>query len=153
MFGVSLSSIHQSRSGSQEALATSSSSPGGHTKVFPGQWGDIISWLYPMPAQGLLQVGHAQNISPGRCPGGVLARCPNHITWLLSMQRSSDSTPSYSRMSELLALSLKLSLSGSFDFPVSSAVVWVVLAWPPSLLLPYTLRDLLQIQQLAVKSV
>uniref|UniRef100_A0A3Q0R3Y2 Ig-like domain-containing protein n=1 Tax=Amphilophus citrinellus TaxID=61819 RepID=A0A3Q0R3Y2_AMPCI len=31
---------------------------------------------------GLLQVGHAQNTSPKRHPGGILVRCPNHLNWL-----------------------------------------------------------------------
>ncbi|KAK0132387.1 hypothetical protein N1851_032752 [Merluccius polli] len=61
---------------------------------------------------GLLPVGRALNTSPGRRPGGILTRCLSHLIWLLSTQRSSGSTPSYSRMTELLTLEkLGLSLS------------------------------------------
>ena len=43
------------------------------------------------------------------CPvaSSQLTRCPNHLNWLLSTQRSSGSTPSPSRMAELLTLSLR----------------------------------------------
>ena len=44
--------------------------------------------------------------SPGRRPRGILTRCPSHLIWLLSMRRSSGSTPSPSQMTELLTLSL-----------------------------------------------
>ncbi|KAL4000620.1 NLR family CARD domain-containing protein 3 [Sarotherodon galilaeus] len=40
-------------------------------------------------------------------PGGILVRYLNHLNWLLSMGRSSGSTLSPSRMSELLTLSLR----------------------------------------------
>lgn len=33
----------------------------------------IMSWVCP----------EAQNTSPGRCPRGILIRCPNHLSWLL----------------------------------------------------------------------
>uniref|UniRef100_A0A3B4AVH5 Uncharacterized protein n=1 Tax=Periophthalmus magnuspinnatus TaxID=409849 RepID=A0A3B4AVH5_9GOBI len=46
--------------------------------------------------RGLLPVGHAQNTSLGRRPGGILSRCPSHLNWFLSMCRSSGSTPSSS---------------------------------------------------------
>ena len=42
----------------------------------------------------------------GRCPGGILIRCLNHLNWLLSTQRSSSSTPSPSQMAELLTLKI-----------------------------------------------
>ncbi|MEQ2287007.1 hypothetical protein AMECASPLE_008119 [Ameca splendens] len=40
-------------------------------------------------------------------PGGIRYRCPSHLNWLLSMWRSSGSTPSPSQMAELLILSLR----------------------------------------------
>lgn len=30
---------------------------------------------------GLLPEGRALNTSPGRCPGGILTRCPSHLIW------------------------------------------------------------------------
>ena len=53
--------------------------------------------------------GHSWNNSPWRCPGDILTRCLNHLNWLLSTWRSNSSTLSFSRMSELLTLSLWLS--------------------------------------------
>ncbi|KAK5613359.1 hypothetical protein CRENBAI_023223, partial [Crenichthys baileyi] len=47
------------------------------------------------------------NTSRGRRPGGIRYRCPSHLNWLLLMWRSSGSTPSSSRMAELLTLSLR----------------------------------------------
>ncbi|KAK5607192.1 Dynein heavy chain 8, axonemal [Crenichthys baileyi] len=45
---------------------------------------------------------------PGTPPEeGIRYRCPSHLNWLLSMWRSSGSTPSPSRMAELLTLSLR----------------------------------------------
>lgn len=44
--------------------------------------------------------------SKGKCPGGLLIRCPNHLTWLFSSQRSSGSTQSSLLMSEFLTISL-----------------------------------------------
>ncbi|KAJ0064332.1 hypothetical protein NL108_003605 [Boleophthalmus pectinirostris] len=61
---------------------TSSSSSGGDPEVFPGQSTDIV---------------------PRACPGS------SHLNWLLSTWRSSGSTPSSSRVTELLTLSLKVS--------------------------------------------
>lgn len=37
----------------------------------------------------LILASHAQNTSPGRRPADILASCPNHFTWLLSLQKSS----------------------------------------------------------------
>ncbi|KAK3533589.1 hypothetical protein QTP70_023416, partial [Hemibagrus guttatus] len=59
------------------------------------------------PAMGLFPVGHALNTSPGRRPGGIRNRCPSHLNCPLSMWRSSGSTPSSSRVTELLTLSLR----------------------------------------------
>ena len=41
----------------------------------------------------LLPVGYARSTSWGRHPGGILIRCPNHLNWLLSTQRSNGSIP------------------------------------------------------------
>ncbi|KAK3543032.1 hypothetical protein QTP70_008716 [Hemibagrus guttatus] len=57
--------------------------------------------------KGLFPVGHARNTSPGRRPGGIRNRCPSHLNCPLSMWRSSGSTPSSSRVTELLTLSLR----------------------------------------------
>ncbi|XP_077356903.1 uncharacterized protein LOC144003976 isoform X2 [Festucalex cinctus] len=54
--------------------------------------------------RSLPPVGHARNTSPGRRPGGTGTRCLSHLSWLLSMRRSSGSTPSPSGMNELLTL-------------------------------------------------
>ena len=52
-------------------------------------------------------VGHARNTSRRRRPGGIQNRCPSHLSWLLSMWRSSGSTPSSSQVTQLLTLSLR----------------------------------------------
>lgn len=69
--------------------------------------------------QGLLPVGNAHNTSPGRHPGGIGKRCPSHLCWLLSIWRSSGSTPSSSyqshRVTELLTKSLRVT---QFPHPV-----------------------------------
>ncbi|TWW73879.1 hypothetical protein D4764_15G0012750 [Takifugu flavidus] len=74
-------------------------------QAFPGQSRDIVCPACPGLPGGLLPEGHALNTSPGRRPGGILTRCPSHPIWLLSTWRSSGSTPSSSRMAELLPLS------------------------------------------------
>lgn len=43
---------------------------------------------------GLDLAGHVWIFSPGRCPGGAVARCPNHLSWFLLI--NSRSTPSSS---------------------------------------------------------
>lgn len=45
-------------------------------------------------------VGRAWNTSLRRHPGGVLIRCLNYLNWLLSMWRSSGSTPHPSLLGE-----------------------------------------------------
>ncbi|MED6271341.1 hypothetical protein CHARACLAT_019195 [Characodon lateralis] len=45
----------------------------------------------------------AWNTARERRPGGIWYKCPSHLNWLLSMWRSSGSTPSPSRMAELLS--------------------------------------------------
>ncbi|KAL6458384.1 hypothetical protein MHYP_G00336140, partial [Metynnis hypsauchen] len=67
-----------------------------------------ISWctgLSPGRPRGLVPVCRAWYAPTGRRPGGIRIRCPNHLSWLLSMRRSSGSTPSSSQMAELLTLS------------------------------------------------
>ena len=54
--------------------------------------------------RGFLPAGHARNTSRGRRPGGIRYRCPSNLSWLLSMWRSSSSTPISSWMTELLIL-------------------------------------------------
>ena len=60
----------------------------GDPEAFPGQPRDIVSPACPGSTTGRLPVGRAQNTSPGRCPGGILIRCPSHLFWLLSTWRS-----------------------------------------------------------------
>ncbi|TWW77574.1 hypothetical protein D4764_12G0009640 [Takifugu flavidus] len=76
-------------------------------QAFPDQSRDIVSPTCPGSSRGLLPEGHALNTAPGRRPGGILTRYPSHLIWLLSTRRSSGSTPSSSRMAELLTLSLR----------------------------------------------
>lgn len=57
------------------------------------------------PTLGPLPEGCSLNTSAERCPGGILTRYPSHLIWLFSTQRSSGSTPSFSRVTELLTLS------------------------------------------------
>ena len=85
--------------------------PGHFHQLLQGDTGGVWYLQYVLGLlRGLLLDGDARNTSPGRHPGGILNRCPNHLNWLLSTWRSSDSsTLSLFRMSELLTLSLKLS--------------------------------------------
>ena len=87
------------------SLATSSSSSLGIPSQ-PRDSPESLQCVLGLP-RGLLPVGRALNTSPGRRPGGILTRCPSHLIWLLSTRRSSGSTPSSSRMTELLTLSLR----------------------------------------------
>uniref|UniRef100_A0A3B3SZ16 BHLH domain-containing protein n=1 Tax=Paramormyrops kingsleyae TaxID=1676925 RepID=A0A3B3SZ16_9TELE len=66
----------------------------------------FVSWVCPVVSSSF---GHAQSNSPGRCSGIIPVRCLSHLSWFLSKQRSSGSTLSPSRISELLTLSLRLS--------------------------------------------
>ena len=61
-------------------------------KAFPGQPSDIVTPVYP---------------GSSFRPGGIRYRCLSHLSWLLSMWRSSGSTPSSSRVTELLTLSIR----------------------------------------------
>ena len=75
----------------------------GDPEAFSGQPRDtVLQYILGLPG-GLLPVGRALNASPWRRLGGILTRCPNHLTWHLSARRSSSS----SRMAELLTLSLR----------------------------------------------
>ena len=76
-------------------------------KAFPGQPSDIVAPACPGSSSGSTPAGHARHTSRGRRPEGNQYRCPSHLSWLLSMWRSSDSTPSSSRVTELLTLSLR----------------------------------------------
>ncbi|PWA16008.1 hypothetical protein CCH79_00019355 [Gambusia affinis] len=58
----------------------------GKSKAFPGQPSDLV-----------LPVGRARNTSPGRRPGGILTRCPNHLNWILSMAALAESNPHWKR--------------------------------------------------------
>ncbi len=69
--------------------ATSTSSSGGIPKASREM--KSLQHVLGLP-WGLLLDGHAQNTYPGRCLGGILTRCPNHLNWLLSTWRSSGST-------------------------------------------------------------
>lgn len=62
----------------------------GDPEAFPGHLRDIISPACPESSQGppTRTEGRARNTSPGKCPGGILTRCPSHLIWLFSMWRS-----------------------------------------------------------------
>ena len=62
-----------------------------------------VSWVF----LGTFYQWNVQTPHQGGIRGGILVRCPNHLNWPASVQRSSGSTPSSSRMAELLTLSLK----------------------------------------------
>ena len=70
----------------------------GDPEAFPGQ--PSVSWVFP-------GVSYQWDVPWTPHQGGILTRCPSHLIWLLSMRRSSGSTPSSSRMTELLTLSLR----------------------------------------------
>ncbi len=89
------------------SLVTSSSSSGGtprHSQA--SRETSSLQRVLGLP-RGLLPVGRARNTFPGRRPGGIWNRCPSHLSWPLSMWRSSGSTLSSSRVTELLTLSLR----------------------------------------------
>ena len=67
---------------------------------------------------GLLPDGCALRISLGMWGGGLLTRCPNHLNWLLSMQRSSGSIPSPSQMAKLIPVDyiIRTTSSGHQDY-------------------------------------
>ncbi|XP_054645167.1 afadin- and alpha-actinin-binding protein-like isoform X2 [Dunckerocampus dactyliophorus] len=85
--------------------------PGGHQGVPRPAVRQSLQCVLGLP-RGLLPAGHAWNTSPGRRPGGIRTRCSSHLSWLLLfMRRSSGSTLSSSRITELLTLSLRLKRS------------------------------------------
>ena len=49
-------------------------------------------------------LGLPLGLLPAGCPGGIRYRCLSHLSWLLSMWRSSGSTLSSFRVTELLTL-------------------------------------------------
>ena len=78
----------------------------GDPEAFPGQPRDIVSPACPGSSPGSPTGGTCPE-HLREAPGGILIRCPSYLIWLLSTRRSSRSTPSSSRMTELLTLSLR----------------------------------------------
>lgn len=60
-----------------------------------------VLWVYPSVSTSWMWLENPQRKAARR----ILNRHPNHLSWLLLMWRSSGSTPSSLRMSELLTLS------------------------------------------------
>ncbi|KAK0136585.1 hypothetical protein N1851_027270 [Merluccius polli] len=79
----------------------------GDPEAFPGQPRDIVSPACPGSSPGPPTSGTCPEHLTREASGGILTRCPSHLIWLLSTRRSSGSTPSSSRMTELLTLSLR----------------------------------------------
>jgi len=52
----------------------------GDPEAFPGQKRYVIPPADSGSARGLLPVGRARKTSKGRRPGGILIRCPNHLS-------------------------------------------------------------------------
>ncbi|KAK3541733.1 hypothetical protein QTP86_002115 [Hemibagrus guttatus] len=103
---------------------TSSSSSGGiprRSQASRETWS--LQGVLGLP-RGLFPVGHARNTSPGRRPGGIRNRCPSHPNCPLSMWRSSGSTPSSSRVTELLTLSLRERPATLRRKLISAACIW-----------------------------
>lgn len=72
-----------------------SSSPS--ARLSPSRGGSSSSWeaqIVLSPGRGLLPLGHAQDTSLGRCPGGIVARYKNHLKWHGSNGHSSVVRPS-----------------------------------------------------------
>ena len=90
-------------------------------EAFPGQPRDIVSPTCPGASPG----------SPpsGTCPEHLTREAsrrhpnPSHLSWLLSMWRSSGFTPSPSQMTELLTLSLRESPDTLRRKPISAACI------------------------------
>ena len=98
-----LKSAHRDSSLSREAQTSPAGRSWGNLRPAERQYLQRVLSLLRI----LLLVGCALSTWPWRHPEGILTRCPNHLIWLLSVQRSSGSTPSFSRMAELLTLSLR----------------------------------------------
>lgn len=77
----------------------------GNPMVFPGQWRNIICPVCPGSPPPPPPSWTCRNTSTGSCPGGIIDRCPNHHSWLLSRRRSSGSTLSSPWISVFLTLS------------------------------------------------
>ncbi len=92
--------------GPQTSLSLATSKSGGSQGIpRPVQRYDLSTWIWACPrASSQLDV---PGTSLERHPEGILTRCLNDLNWLLSTQRSSGSSPSSSRMTELLTLSLR----------------------------------------------
>ncbi|TWW56132.1 hypothetical protein D4764_08G0001190 [Takifugu flavidus] len=88
-----------------------------HPQAFQDQSRDIVSPTCPGSSRGSPTGGTSPEHLTRRHPRGILTRCPSHLIWLLSTRRSSGSTPSSSRMTELLTLSLRESTVTLLDGP------------------------------------
>ncbi|XP_039971655.1 uncharacterized protein LOC120783045 [Xiphias gladius] len=73
--------------------------------------------------KGLLPVGRAWKISNGRLPGGILTRCPNHLSWRLMAWRNSGSTQSSLQISELLTPSVRVSPATLLRKPIFAVCI------------------------------
>ena len=116
-------SIHPSSSAyPRSGHGGSSSSRVSQTSLFPATSASSDHLILGLP-RGLLPAGCAWNTSQRKWPGGILTRCPNHLNWLLPTQRSSGSTPSPSRMTELLTLSIRETPATLLRKPISAACI------------------------------
>ena len=95
----------------------------GDPKAFPGQPRDIVSTTCPGSSPGSPPSGTCPEHFTREASRGHLTRCPSHLIWLLSMRRSSGSTPSPSRMTELFTLSLRESPDILRRKPISAACI------------------------------
>ncbi|MEQ2220455.1 hypothetical protein ILYODFUR_005639 [Ilyodon furcidens] len=77
----------------------------GEPKAFTSQPRDIVPPACPGSSTGPPSGGTCLEHLLRRHPGGIRYRCPSHLNWLLSMWRSSGSTPSSSHMTEFHTIS------------------------------------------------
>lgn len=110
LFCTSLSRLptNQQTRGSRLVSSSSSGYPGSGSLGQQTQQGRAVQTLPSAPLEestGVPGKGSPQDTpeespfngafpSPGRHPGRILTRCPNHLNWLFSMWRSSSSTVS-----------------------------------------------------------